>query len=96
MNLTPPNSIYICGELSLFWLESHGQVTYMKIHPKSFFQMDQQVDLSLYLTEVSTLCYSMELACLAQPCYTWSHKSFDFPDFQINFFSFHFISLQLI
>ena len=31
---------------------------------ESFFQLDQQVDISIYLTEVTALCHSRELACL--------------------------------
>ena len=34
-NPTPPNSIYIWTNLSLFPLQSSGRVAYMKTHPTS-------------------------------------------------------------
>ena len=56
---------------------------------KSFFQCDQQVNISLYLAEVATVvCHSRELAGL-KPCWcTFRPTSlFIFPDFRINFVS---------
>ena len=34
---------------------------------KAFFQLDRQVDISLYLTEATTLHHSRELASLKPP-----------------------------
>ena len=34
---------------------------------KSFFQLDQQLDISLYLTETTTFCNSRKLTNLKQP-----------------------------
>jgi hypothetical protein len=58
---------------------------------KSFFHLDHEVDVSLYLTESTTLCDFRELASMN--CHsTFSPISlFGFPNFKINFISFHFI-----
>ena len=34
---------------------------------KSFFKLDQQVDISMYLMEATTLCHSRKLAGLTPP-----------------------------
>ena len=57
---------------------------------KSFFQLDHQVDISFYLTETTTLRHSRELASLKPPrCILNPISSFIFPDFKIDFNSFH-------
>ena len=54
-----------------------------------FFQVDQQVNISLYLTEATTLHHSKELTSLKPSWSTFSPISlFGFPDFKINFNSF--------
>ena len=65
--------------LSLFENVAEGSL-------KSSFQLDHQVDISLYLTEATTLLHSKELVGLKPSRFTFSLISlFDFMDFKINF-----------
>ena len=60
--------------------------------PKSFFQVDHQVDVSHYLMDTSTLHHSRELAWLTPSYCTFSPISlFGFLDFKSNSISFPFI-----
>ena len=54
---------------------------------KSFFLLDQQVDISLYLTKTTALCHSRELVGLHHPDVSLAHRPFDSPDSKINFIS---------
>ena len=57
---------------------------------KSFFQLDQQVNISMYPTETSALRQSKELAGWKPSWCTFKPTSlFIFPDFRINFISLH-------
>ena len=56
---------------------------------KFFFQLNQQDNISLYLTEAATLRHSRNLTGLKPSSYTFSPISFfGFLDFSINFISF--------
>ena len=55
---------------------------------KSFCQLDQQVNISLYLMEASALHHSREFASLKPSWCTFNPSSlFGFLDFQINLIS---------
>ena len=55
---------------------------------KSFFQSDQQINISLYLTEATALRHSKELNGLKPSWCTFNPVSlFGFPNFKINFVS---------
>ena len=58
---------------------------------KSFFQLDHEVGVSLFLTKATTLCHFRELASMNCHSTFNSISLFGFPDFKINFISFHFI-----
>ena len=56
---------------------------------KSFFQLDYQVDISLYLPEAAALHHSKESTNLKPSSCAFSPIDlFGFPDFKINFISF--------
>ena len=56
---------------------------------ESFFQLDQQVNISLCLTEATTLRHSTKLIGLKSSWYTFNLiRLFSFPDFDINFILF--------
>ena len=56
---------------------------------KSFVQIDQHVNISLYVIEVAALCHSRELIGLKPSSCTFIPVSlFGFPDYKINFISF--------
>ena len=62
---------------------------------KSFFPLDQQVKISLYLTKATTLRHSKELSSLKPSWCIFNLISlFSFLDFKANFISFQFISLS--
>ena len=57
---------------------------------KSFFQLDQQVNISPYLKETSTLRHSRELTGLKPSSCTFNPISLlGFPNFKIDFISIH-------
>ena len=61
----------------------------------SFFQLDQQVDISLPFTEATALCHPRELASLKPSLSTYNPISlFSFLDFKINFVSMHNVCLR--
>ena len=56
---------------------------------KSFFQLDQQVDINHYLIEATVLRHSRELVGLKPSrCALNPISLFGFPDFKINLFHF--------
>jgi hypothetical protein len=60
------------------------------IVPRNFFQLDQHVNISLALTDASTLHHSREFIGLKPSWCTFNASSlFSFLDFQINFTLLH-------
>ena len=67
-------------------ISSHHYLRRSSRNLKSFFQLDHQVDISLYLTEATTPRHSRELAGLKPSSCTFNPISlFGFPDFEIKF-----------
>ena len=59
---------------------------------ESFFQLDHQMDINLYLMEATALCHSRELASLKPSWCTFNPISlFGFPDFKLKI---HFIVIN--
>ena len=60
---------------------------------KSFFQMDHQDDISLFLLEATAFLPLWKFSCLKPPLCTFNPiVLFNFLDIEINFISFHFTS----
>ena len=64
---------------------------------KSFVQINQQVNVSLYVTEATALCHYRELIGLKPSSCTFIPINlFGFPDYKINFISFSYHTRTLI